>query len=632
MPPKLHGSLSRSLSRLASSTPPPTESVFFCPSRTTWRRSLSSTNTTNSRRTTRRRPLQNETPSTRQRRQYASSPVVVNVTRNIPPRFKELHAALEGVGDVAATHVNLSRLHLALRGLEAERAVVRVAVLSLGDDAATRKLVRLLLADPLGPKEEWEDYLDGYDMSSSQGLLICYGESMASSPKNPLLPTISIPSSTLKKGNLELLVTPFAAGQGPSDTAVTADTFLVPTIAVRASNTGRHSIVRYPVHKSIICASDVEELGAYSALKARSKRSDTDAVHATLNVGLRKRPEKAQGSRTVELVDIEQADEALRKFRESVQNATEYERGWTASGVQPLLGWLLDSKQEGEVVMDPAVRNLVTSLLDSAEAHALESERKKLAEQEAASVSNEIRNELNQRISDWAERAHTELRESLEEDFASKRWAKLAWWRLFWRVDDVGMITSETLQKKWLPQAEKEAIWIGGKFAQAGLMSGLSNGQSASSESPSEGPQLNPRKWESVMQIARTRSKLANTTIPPLQALAQELVLFSVSTTTLTAALSALMYASISSTSLYEACTVTAIGLIYSLRRQEKKWEAARSFWEGEVHEQGRGALNETEAFLRALVRDGGRLTQDVTEKEARAQIEEAKQALTAVK
>lgn len=48
-------------------------------------------------------------------------------------------------------------------------------VLSLGDDAATRKLVRLLLADPLGPKEEWEDYLDSYDMSSSQGLLIRYG-------------------------------------------------------------------------------------------------------------------------------------------------------------------------------------------------------------------------------------------------------------------------------------------------------------------------------------------------------------------------------------------------------------------------------------------------------------------------
>lgn len=55
----------------------------------------------------------------------------------------------------------------------------RPVVLSLGNDAATRKLVRLLLADPLGPKEEWEDYLDSYDMSSSQGLLIWYGLSLS---------------------------------------------------------------------------------------------------------------------------------------------------------------------------------------------------------------------------------------------------------------------------------------------------------------------------------------------------------------------------------------------------------------------------------------------------------------------
>lgn len=52
---------------------------------------------------------------------------MVNATRNTPPRFKELHSALEGVGETAATHVNLSRLHLAQRGLESERPVIRVA-------------------------------------------------------------------------------------------------------------------------------------------------------------------------------------------------------------------------------------------------------------------------------------------------------------------------------------------------------------------------------------------------------------------------------------------------------------------------------------------------------------------------
>lgn len=128
MPPKLHGSLPRSLSRLTTKTAVIAASegigVFCCPSCTIWRRSLSGATTG------RHRRLQNapasKTTAPRHGRRYATSPVV-NVTRNIPPRFKELHSALEGVGEAAATHVNLSRLHLAQRGLESEKPVIRVA-------------------------------------------------------------------------------------------------------------------------------------------------------------------------------------------------------------------------------------------------------------------------------------------------------------------------------------------------------------------------------------------------------------------------------------------------------------------------------------------------------------------------
>lgn len=46
----------------------------------------------------------------------------------------------------------------------------------LGLDSAdsARKLVRLLLADPLGPREGWEDVLDGYDADPARGVLIRY--------------------------------------------------------------------------------------------------------------------------------------------------------------------------------------------------------------------------------------------------------------------------------------------------------------------------------------------------------------------------------------------------------------------------------------------------------------------------
>lgn len=45
----------------------------------------------------------------------------------MPPRFKELHAALEEVKDAALEQVNLSRLQFALRGLESETPLIRVA-------------------------------------------------------------------------------------------------------------------------------------------------------------------------------------------------------------------------------------------------------------------------------------------------------------------------------------------------------------------------------------------------------------------------------------------------------------------------------------------------------------------------
>lgn len=47
-------------------------------------------------------------------------------------------------------------------------------VLGLNDTTAARRLVRLLLSDPLAPKEGWEDVLKGSDADISQGLVIRY--------------------------------------------------------------------------------------------------------------------------------------------------------------------------------------------------------------------------------------------------------------------------------------------------------------------------------------------------------------------------------------------------------------------------------------------------------------------------
>lgn len=54
----------------------------------------------------------------------------INAQKDIPPAFKKLHASLSALEHEAAVYVDLSQLKLALRGLESENAVTRVAGLA----------------------------------------------------------------------------------------------------------------------------------------------------------------------------------------------------------------------------------------------------------------------------------------------------------------------------------------------------------------------------------------------------------------------------------------------------------------------------------------------------------------------
>ncbi|KAJ5620983.1 hypothetical protein N7510_004967 [Penicillium lagena] len=594
MPPRLRGVLAKSLSR-------PLDSVFYCPSCAAWRRLSTRAGVNNHARGEKSNPAHRPlNPAAIPAPRPLSTSTVIGVGKVVPPRFKELYGALEAVRDAAIEQVSLSRLQLALRGLESETPLIRVAVLGLDNAASARRLVRLLLADPLRPRESWEDILETNDADTSPGLLIRYGPSVffftighfadgsvildsygevSESISNDLLPTIAIPSPILKQGNLEILVSTLGSETDFAGTTLTADTFLVPTVTIQTSHSGRHNVVRYPVHRSIVCGSGVDGLLAYSSLVAQSDlKNEVASVRGAIELPL---ADKNPSRDRLSLVDIHRASKALDKFRESVQNVSEYERGWNGSGVQTVIDWLASSKVQKDGALNPALVPLIESLLDSADEGVLARDEKAIKHQTAGVVSDTVRANLERGIAVWAERAHSELRSSLEAGFASPRWRGLAWWKLFWRVDDVSMITSEILEKRFLRRSEHEVIWTAGKYHQAGLLAEhppISLSESAPSNNSISSP------WPT--QIPDTRAKLLTTTVPSLQALAQSLVLFSVSTTTLTSTLSALTYVSIPSASIYESCTLAAVGLIYSLRRQQKKWDVARGFWEDEVREE----------------------------------------------
>ena len=105
--------------------------LFYCPSCAIWRRTLSTRNIDKAN-TLRRNGRSQNTIAASSPRAFTSSTVIT--AKSVPPRFKDLHAALEGVKDASLEQVNLSRLQLALRGLETEAPLIRVAgELFLGD-------------------------------------------------------------------------------------------------------------------------------------------------------------------------------------------------------------------------------------------------------------------------------------------------------------------------------------------------------------------------------------------------------------------------------------------------------------------------------------------------------------------
>lgn len=431
----------------------------------------------------------------------------------------------------------------------------------------------------------------------------------------------------MKKGNLEILIGSIGSEADSHNTALSADTFLVPNVTIQTSHSGRQNVVRYPVHRSIVCGSGVDGLLAFSTLVGQSDlRNEVASVRGAIELSM---PSQKPADDRLSFVDLERASAALDKIRESVQNATEYERGWNASGVQPLVDWLASSSQAAnEAALNPALVPLIESLLDSANEGISVRESKAIEDQAFGITPDEVRFNLERGVATWAERAHSELRSNLEAGFASPRWCGLAWWKLFWRVDDVSMITSEILEKQFLRRAEREVIYTSGKYQQAGLLEEPTPyPETTSNSAPAKST---PPPWPT--QINDIRTKLLTTTVPSLQALAQSLVLFSVSTTTLTSALSVLTYLSVPSASVYESATLGAIGLIYSLRRQQKKWDVARGFWEDEVREEGRTALLDTEARLRGIVREGGKRVEDLTDYHAREMIVRARKALEDVR
>lgn len=339
------------------------------------------------------------------------------------------------------------------------------------------------------------------------------------------------------------------------------------------------------------------------------------------------------GGGAVATVDLTSSIKAIDLFRQSNTNALLYEQKWHQGGVSQISDWLrrgfpVENHPSSNAAVTGLVRDMLSETTNNISLEIKEESRQSSRPETAGAA----RESIEEALKVWAMRAHSELRDELDEAFASRSWAKLAWWKLLWRVDDVAMIMSELLERRWLADAEKRLIWLSGRSIEAGYDLAPGPPHLSSDSSASTDGRTNPQStnaWPSTISAAR--QGLQASTVPSLQALSQSLLFQTISISSLTAALSGLIYIALPTASIYSVGAVGALGVVWSLRHLQKRWERARERWESDLRESARIVLRDVEEEFRATLQQKPEAAEDtMTQSRNRAllAVEHARQKL----
>jgi hypothetical protein len=523
---------------------------------------------------------------------------------------------------------HLSRLELALRGLKQQpgHESIRIAVVAQtrhgrGASRTAKELIRLLLADPLNPKAEWERKLAAHD--TARPLLVRVGGNaqpeieppQITFAREPVTPELVVPSAALGGNELELLLMEAGATEDNQQMSAAIEQsaekpYKVPTAALDIL-----SGITYPVHGAIVVSEGI--MGATSA--AMLSRI-TDRIEILPVVNFTQTLSDQDERLPFITLDVAAAAEGLRLVRQTSANAIQFERMWYKGNIPLVVDWLKEcTATDLKGSTKGALRILIKSVLYEADAA-----RAPETSPYMDLIDSHERDLMGESMAAWAEDAHTELQTQLDLAFAGRKWRELKWWKLFWRADDVSLLASELLAQRFLPEAGEMIIYHAGRMAKAGMTGPRLKETFASplaATSLEEGPEpaktldVEARAWPTY--ISYTRRYLVEQTVPALQALAQKLVAQTVATSALATSLAALAYAS--SFGLYASSSIAALGLVWSLGRMQKKWDKARNYWEDEVREEGRKAIKATQASVDEVI-DGsrGKTLGWYTEREAR--------------
>jgi hypothetical protein len=617
------------------------------------------------------------------KRRWASnlaSSTAVNSTKCVPSKNKDLYEALVDLRRKASIYTNLSRLRLAIQGLESESPTTRIAVLGLNVSDAARRLAHLLLVDPSKPRQEWEGRLETSLSEQGQGLIVRFGSPPNEALQTPrsVLSTLVVPAPILRDLSLEILITSAVDASDPeiiSGSGTSPDLFLCPTVGTPLSTTGRQYSIIQPVHRAVMVADGSRQFLSVSELLARTRfesRSERDLVGVVLNLSTQS---GGSDSKTM-LVDLDRAERGLQAFREGGTGALDFEREWAESGVKAFLKSLSDWSVEGGLGISSLLHGLIATMLQSTAANVASQAEEAQIRARSMAVSPQSRLLLENAIDMFSRQGHTELQTGLAAAWSSRNWRKLAFWKLFWRVDDVSLIVADLISTAWLPRTEHAVYELCGRMKQAGiitlrsgptakpaaapepqvasvsLQAGLENAASAvvhqplvlasggSFEAlpapvmPPAGAQVSagssaapPSSLTSAISVSRQGTMAKE--IAKLTTSAQKIVLEALTIIGVSGAMSGLSFLSVTSGSIYESATILALGTAYALRRMQKEWECQCRDLENDLMDEGRLVLKRTEAHVRRLVKEASIIVRDEADLQARTEAADAVQRAT---
>ena len=377
------------------------------------------------------------------------------------------------------------------------------------------------------------------------------------SPVGSPLSILTAPVEVLRTNNIEIVIAA-EIGRNP----------LVPTF--RASTTRNARAIEYPVHRTVFYAG-----------------SGKEGIRRLIQTASAFQTQPDQILRLISLPGGGGDDVGLPTFRVVDLNAGE-------TGLQWLKEWLLSGTvPEKGRVLKQLVRDLLRDVVWDAATKVGEEDNAQPLPSPVFSSRGDSADTLARAITAWSKAAHKELHDSLQAMFSGKEWAKIEWWKLLWRVDDVGTVGKSIINKGFLRESNEGATFLAGRMFGAGYSPPLPFAEDGRMlRNISEG-RIDPHgAWWTVLRpsyIGQQREDIIRTLVPSLQSSANKYLLAALSCSGISWAFSVLLY--MSEGSLYSASAVAAVGTVMSLRQLQKRWIKERKKFENTVREKGREAI-----------------------------------------